>query len=140
MINESADACAKLLIEAAIGVQFVSGVVLQHSDSNVSRGTMPVITMWRAKTVIYSQRCEFSSKADIQSGMSIFRVFGLRQTLPSMWHWLLLIFLFFRKKNAPYDSVYYLRQAVAAENFAPRITPYLCRLTDCMIYAKHLHK
>lgn len=150
--SATADACAKTLIEEVFlrygtprklisdnGVQFISDVMqkvtycfkintpfipLYHASSNpVERKNRDLKTMLailvenehsKWDEYLPSIRFALNSTYTVATGYSpAFLSFG-------------------REVRAPHDALYDFRRVVAAENFVPRITPYLHRLADCL--------
>lgn len=155
MVNATADACAKLLIDEVFlrygtprklisdnGVQFISDVMQKvtfcfgidtpfipkyHAESNpVERKNRDMKTMLSILVQNDHQRWD--------EYIPSIR-FAMNSTYTQATTYTPAFLSFAREMRDPHDNLYDFRKVVQAENFVPRITPYLQRLQDCLFDA-----
>lgn len=152
LVTATSEVCAKILIEEIFlrygtcrkiisdnGVQFVSNVMQKVTycfDIQV-----PFIPLYHAEANPVERK-----NRDIKTMLSILVQnehntwdeylpsirFALNSTYTEATGYSPAYLSFGRELRAPRDSVYDFRKVVEAENFVPRITPYLMRLKDCL--------
>lgn len=149
----TAEACAKLLIEEVFlrygtcrklvsdnGVQFISAVM--QKVTYCFGIEMPFIPLYHAEANPVERK-----NRDIKTMLSILVEndhhtwdeylpsirFALNSTYTEGTGYSPAYLQFGRELRAPHDCVYDFRKVVEAENFVPRITPYLRKLQDCLV-------